>query len=105
MQTKGWTNVKPETVEQWIGREEVQMIDVRSVGEYMEGHIPGAKLIPLDQLDVRTFEIDKNREIVCVCRSGKRSASACEYLASLGFSKVMNMDGGMSAWSGAISTQ
>ena len=73
------------------------VIDVRQRDEYRTGHIVGAKLIPLDKLHSHMKELPQHREIVCVCASGNRSASATRMLAKAGYNAV-NMKGGMLAW-------
>jgi rhodanese-related sulfurtransferase len=73
------------------------LLDVRERGELREGYISGAKLIPLGQLGNRMKELPKNREIVCVCRSGNRSRSAAKKLIAAGY-PALNMKGGMLAW-------
>jgi rhodanese-related sulfurtransferase len=73
------------------------LLDVRQPEEFREGHIAGAKLIPLGELRARMKELPKEREIVCVCASGSRSSSATRQLAAAGFS-VINLAGGMSLW-------
>lgn len=73
------------------------LLDVRQPEEFREGHIPGSKLIPLSELNYRLKELPKDREIVCICRSGNRSGTAARKLVSAGF-KSYNMRGGMNAW-------
>ena len=73
------------------------VIDVRQPDEYRSGHIPGAKLIPLNRLNSRLKELPQNREIICVCASGNRSGSATRLLVGAGLNAV-NMQGGMLAW-------
>lgn len=73
------------------------VLDVRQPGEYQNGHIAGAKLIPLGQLSRRIKELPQNREIVCVCASGNRSGSATRALTKAGLNAV-NMKGGMHSW-------
>jgi rhodanese-related sulfurtransferase len=73
------------------------LLDVREKQEMREGFISGAKLIPLGELDNRMKELPKNREIVCVCRSGNRSRSAAKQLIAAGYS-ASNMKGGMLSW-------
>jgi rhodanese-related sulfurtransferase len=73
------------------------VLDVRQPEEFREGHISGAKLIPLGELHQHMKELPREREVVCVCASGNRSSSATRQLASVGFN-VINMKGGMSAW-------
>ncbi|WP_029420753.1 rhodanese-like domain-containing protein [Alicyclobacillus macrosporangiidus] len=76
----------------------LQIIDVRKPGEVAAGKIPGAKNIPLGQIPMRMSEIDPSQDTVMICRSGSRSAMACEFLMAAGFTRVKNMLGGMNAW-------
>jgi rhodanese-related sulfurtransferase len=76
------------------------LLDVRQPEEYRAGHIQGTKLIPLGDLSQRMSELPRDREIICVCRSGNRSGSATRMLASAGFQAV-NMRGGMISWTQA----
>ena len=73
------------------------VLDVRQPEEFQQGHISGAKLIPLGEIHKRMKELPKGREIVCVSASGSRSASAAKTLAKEGFT-VFDMQGGMLAW-------
>jgi len=73
------------------------VIDVRQPDEFRQGHIAGAKLIPLNEIHRRMKELPQGREIVCVCASGSRSASAAKTLAKVGYT-VFDMEGGMLAW-------
>lgn len=73
------------------------LVDVRTPDEYRDGHIQGAKLIPLGQLPSRLKELPKNHEIITVCRSGRRSNSAARQLISAGY-RASNMKGGMLGW-------
>ena len=73
------------------------VLDVRQPDEYRLGHIAGSKLIPLNELHRRMKELPQGREIVCVCASGSRSASAAKTLAKEGYT-VFDMQGGMLAW-------
>ena len=73
------------------------VIDVRQPEEFKQGHISGAKLIPLNELTRRIEELPKSREIVCVCASGSRSYSAAKMLMKAGYT-VFDMQGGMMSW-------
>ncbi len=76
------------------------LIDVREPVEYAEGHIVGAKLIPLGQLERRSDEIDRKMPVVVMCRSGKRGGEAMKKLQALGITNVRNLEGGVLAWKG-----
>lgn len=82
--------------------ERLYLLDVRSAEEYRDdGHIAGSHLLPLPALSMRLEELPRDMPIVCVCRSGNRSGVAAEQLARQGFSDVINLSGGMMAWSRA----
>ena len=74
------------------------MLDVRTPEEWDAGHIPGATLIPLDQIALRFGELPADQEIVIYCRSGNRSAQALSILNEEGFSDIYSMDGGINDW-------
>ena len=73
------------------------VIDVRRPEEFRQAHIAGAKLIPLGEFRRHMKELPRGREIVCICASGNRSASAARALAKEGFT-VFDLQGGMLAW-------
>lgn len=77
------------------------IVDVREDFEFAAGHIPGAINIPLGEIEERIGELDRNREIVLVCRSGARSGVACNFLQHMGYD-VTNMIDGMLSWSGEV---
>ena len=79
------------------GREQSVLLDVREADEWEAGHAPGAQWVRLGELESARFQIPINRRIVCVCRSGARSAKATAQLVQWGFDAV-NMAGGMKAW-------
>lgn len=90
----------PHEVEDRLRKGETfEILDVREHEEWVSGHIPEAKHIPLGQLEARIQELDPEIETIVVCRSGNRSGMACEYLSAMGY-KVVNMQGGMSQWTG-----
>lgn len=77
------------------------ILDVRTVEEWNEYHVPGSKLIPLDQLSRRLAEVPREREIVVVCRSGNRSATARNLLLQAGYPQVTSLAGGLQTWRSA----
>jgi rhodanese-related sulfurtransferase len=74
------------------------IVDVRESDEWRSGHIPGAVHVPLGQLAMHASRFDRAQELIMVCRSGHRSASATGVLAQSGYAKVSNLQGGMIAW-------
>jgi rhodanese-related sulfurtransferase len=83
------------------GREFV-VIDVREPDEFAGGRIPGAKNIPLGKLAGRLGEIPKDKDVVLVCRSGRRSGMALDTLKANGYTKAHNLLGGMNGWDGSV---
>ncbi|HWQ32840.1 MAG TPA: rhodanese-like domain-containing protein [Blastocatellia bacterium] len=78
----------------------LRLIDVREPMEYNLARIEGAELRPLGQIQQWATQLpDKNEEIVVYCHHGMRSARACEYLSSQGFTSLRNLTGGIDAWS------
>lgn len=76
------------------------VLDVREDHEWAAGHIPGAVHIPLGQLPARFTELDPQAPTLVVCHLGGRSARATAWLSGQGH-HVVNLDGGMEAWSAA----
>ncbi len=75
-----------------------RIIDVREPREYRQGHIPQAELLPLYELLTHPASVSRDRPVVLVCRSGRRSERAAAALMSRGFEQVMILRGGMLAW-------
>jgi rhodanese-related sulfurtransferase len=94
----GLWEITPHTLAEITHR--VQVLDVREAEEFRHGlgHIQGALLLPLDQLESRLNELSRERPVVAVCRSGARSARATAMLAKAGFTEVANLSGGMLRW-------
>jgi len=78
------------------------LIDVREPHEYQIARIPGARLIPLGELPKHLRELDLNGEYVMQCKSGARSQRAVDLLKQNGFKNVVNMTGGILAWSDKV---
>lgn len=75
-----------------------QLVDVREAVEVAAGTIPGAANIPLGELPVRLHELNSDRPVVLLCRSGGRSTQAARFLTANGFADVVNLSGGMLAY-------
>jgi sulfur-carrier protein adenylyltransferase/sulfurtransferase len=81
--------------------DDIFILDVREPHEHQICNLRG-HLIPLGDLSKRVNELDSSREIVAHCRSGKRSAEAVEFLQRAGFRKILNLKGGILAWSDEV---
>jgi rhodanese-related sulfurtransferase len=77
------------------------LLDVRTVEEWNEVHVPNATLVPLDQLESRLSEVPQGKEILVICRSGNRSKTGREILLENGFDQVTSVQGGVKEWQAA----
>jgi rhodanese-related sulfurtransferase len=81
-----------------LDKGDVELIDVREPHEFTSGHLPGARLIPLNTLPSHASELDDGKPILFVCGVGQRSALAAEYAAAAGKTNLYNIDGGTEGW-------
>lgn len=95
-------DISPQELEQLIKAKEITLVDVREPSEWDLGHIAGAIHIPLGEVDKRHNELSKNDTIVLYCRMGGRSMRALNYLRSVGFTRLQNLKGGITAWQNEI---
>lgn len=99
MPAKGISNISTTELKNQLNDKNKQFVDVRTPGEFKGNHIRGFKNIPLHQLAQKAEkELSKEKEVVVICQSGMRSQNASKVLKKLGFTKVTNVKGGMSAW-------
>ena len=101
---KAYTQISQDAAKDMILKDSrLVIVDVRSKGEYEEGHIPGALLIPNESINDRKPELlpDMNQVILVYCRSGNRSKQAAQKLANMGYKKVYEF-GGINTWNGKI---
>lgn len=92
-----------ETLEKKVeDNENITVLDVREPAEYAFGHIPGAKSIPLGEIDDRTDELADDKDIYVVCRTGRRSDFAAQKLQEKGFQNVIKVEPGMAEWNGPL---
>jgi rhodanese-related sulfurtransferase len=73
-------------------------LDVRTQGEYDDGHIEGAILIPVSELEGRLDELSRDKETLVYCRTGNRSSNAVTILEKNGFTKIYHMYNGINGW-------
>ncbi len=74
------------------------LIDVREPQEFAYCRIDGSLLIPLGEIARRLAELPRDRPLVMVCHTGRRSQHAAMFLAEAGFADVQNLQGGVEAW-------
>ena len=77
-------------------KESLSVLDVREVEEFEALHLEGARNFPLSQLSATYEQLDKDNLYYVICKSGMRSARACQFLAEQGYD-VINVQGGMDA--------
>ena len=83
-------------------REPLVLLDVRQDWETRLCRLDNAVHIPIEEIELRTEELDPTAETVVYCHQGVRSAAVAEYLRSLGFANVRNLAGGLDAWARAV---
>ena len=95
-----YMDVDPQEFSKLMEQEDAVVIDVRSPMELYDGAIPGHIMINMfDPSFVSKIQaLDKDKTYLIYCRSGNRSASACGFMSSQGFSKLYNLEGGIYAW-------
>jgi rhodanese-related sulfurtransferase len=87
-----------ESYHQRQANRSIPFIDVRTPAEYGSAHAEGASNHPMESLDLNNFSFSKSDEIHVICQSGGRSMKVCQKLEAAGFEKVVNVEGGTSAW-------
>jgi metal-sulfur cluster biosynthetic enzyme/rhodanese-related sulfurtransferase len=99
---KAWCDVQPApALVLWERQPGLFVLDVRTEAEWANGHIPRAHLVPLDELEDRLRELPpKDAQILVHCAAGGRSLQACQILADKGYTRLLNLAGGMHAWPG-----
>lgn len=95
-----YREVEAKTFAEEIKKDGTFLLDVRTQNEYNDGHIKGAKLIPVQDLQRRIGELDSQKEktILIYCRSGNRSTVAAKILREAGFNAVVNLRPGIKGW-------
>lgn len=98
--TKKYKTILPVNAVKLMNGDEVAVIDVRDTKEFNEGHLIGAKQIPLDQITDRAGELEqfKNKPVLITCRTGARSDLACMKLTKLGFGQLYSLQTGIDGW-------
>lgn len=92
--------ISPEEMQQISQIEDVQLVDVRTPEEYVEGYIEGFQNINFfsDTFSQDIEELDKTKPVILYCRSGKRSANSAKILKEKGFVKIYDLGGGFTKW-------
>ncbi len=93
-------NLNPMEVKEILyNKNGTRLIDVREEWEYKIARIEDSELMPLSNFMKHIGELKKDDELIFYCHRGVRSANVCNYLASQGFKNLINLKGGIEAWS------
>lgn len=92
--------VTPEEMERILELEDVQLVDVRTPGEYADDHIENAQNIDFSSptFDDDIAKLDKSKPVVLYCKAGGRSAKCVKKMEQAGFQKIYDLKGGISTW-------
>ncbi len=91
--------VDPRTLKAWLDADDAILIDVREPSENRAENIPGARLIPLNQISGLSLPTGKGKKVAIHCRTGRRSLNACEILLAQNPNlDLYNLEGGIAAW-------
>ena len=82
-------------------KNDIPLVDVRTPAEYVSVHADGASSYPMESFNLEQIPFAKDEEIHVICQSGGRSMKVCQKLESVGFTKIVNVEGGTSAWQSA----
>ena len=96
-------NINVEEFKQKMQEPDTVVLDVRTPGEIEEGEIPGYQMINFmsPEFANEIDQLDRDKTYLVYCRSGGRSANACNAMSTLGFSSLFNLLGGINAWNSA----
>lgn len=95
--------IEPTSLKARLDRgDRLLILDVREPAEIALAPFPGATHIPMADIPARLAELDPERETVIVCHHGIRSAQVAIYLSKMGFVRLLNLSGGIDAWSATV---
>jgi len=95
------TSVSPDELNRLLsGGRAAELLDVRTPGEFSSAHVPGARLLPLGDLDAAEFlkQHDPDKTIYVLCQTGGRARRAIEKFRQAGFNECVLVEGGTQAW-------
>jgi rhodanese-related sulfurtransferase len=100
LNNRGISQITAQDAREAANDSETTIFDVRTQQEFQTGHIKGARLFPVSEINGRIDEIIslKDKRILVYCHSGGRSAAACQVLRKHGFTNIMNLKGGITSW-------
>jgi len=92
--------IKAEQFKKLLLLDNIQLVDVRTKEEYQAGHIKDAMNMDVQNTNFKSNinKLDKSKPVLVYCRSGKRSINAAEIMKENGFTKIVNLEGGILSW-------
>jgi rhodanese-related sulfurtransferase len=93
--------LKPAEVAERIAQKRAVLIDIREPDEFRRRHVPGALSRPLSNFETARLMLQPSQEVVFTCKSGMRTAAACERLAAAVDGPALVLEGGVNAWAAA----
>lgn len=98
--TEGVLVVNSSVFEQKMAEQDIQLVDVRTPEEFSEKHIANALNANVlgEDFEQKVVVLDKNKPILVYCKSGVRSANAAAKLKAMGFTTIIDLDGGITKW-------
>ena len=97
---RGYKAVQPAGLTALVNRDNALVVDLRPIGDFEKGHIPGSKNVQMSQFDPEAKQLAAARAlpVVLVCKAGQTSGDAAKRLHKAGFERVYVLDGGIGAW-------
>ena len=97
---RGGQSLAPAALTALVNREDALVLDVRTAGDFEKGHIPGAKHLPLAQVEPeqKLLASARSRPVVLVCQRGQGASAAAGKLRKAGFARVHELEGGIDGW-------
>jgi rhodanese-related sulfurtransferase len=90
--------ISPDQAKELLARGDIDLIDVREPHEWMAGHLPGARHVPLGTFIRSPKEFLTKDNVIFVCAHGQRSATAATVAAQVGYKQLYNIEGGTVGW-------
>lgn len=97
---RGFRTLGPAELTALINRDNALVVDLRPMGDFEKGHIPGSKNVQMSQFDPESKQLTaaKSLPVVLVCKSGQTAGGAAKRLKKAGFERVHVLDGGIGGW-------
>ena len=97
---RGYKGLRPAGLTALVNRDNALVVDLRPIGDFEKGHIPGSKNVQMSQFDPEAKQLAaaKSLPVVLVCKAGQVAGGAAKRLRKAGFERVYVLDGGIGAW-------